>query len=504
MKCNHIMTDAEPLQQMSLLSIDQALQQAIAHHHAGQLQEAERLYRAILKAQPHHLDAIANLEAVAMQVNLVALYTDGRFIEAAAAVQTMVERFPLNGFGWVMLGMLSKQMGESTDGLAYARKGVALWPNYAAAHSNLGTILMELGLQNEAEVSYWRAVKLKPDFAEAHNNLGDVYFRLGRPDKAEDSCRRALQIKPDNAKVYNNLGHILYSLNRLDEAEASCRRALQIKPDYANAYGTLGEVLRDQGKLDEALACFQQKARLMPGDDAVQHQIASMIGKNTERAPVQYIEKVFDDYADRFDTHLQQVLKYEVPEKLVSLITGHVALPVEKWDVLDMGCGTGLVGLAIAPFARQLTGVDLSAKMLGKARARNIYQRLERLDILTMMRGEKTSSYDVVVAADVFIYLGRLDEIVSEIKRLLRPSGVFAFSIEALEMVPSREVKQDAQREYQLENTGRYTHSVDYITRLASNNGFLAKEMLTTQIRLEHGEPVNGHLVLWGGAPQAA
>jgi predicted TPR repeat methyltransferase len=102
----------------------------------------------------------------------------------------------------------------------------------------------------------------------------------------------------------------------------------------------------------------------------------------------------------------------------------------------------------------------------------------------------------VIIATDVFIYLGKLDEIISEAKRLLCPNGIFAFSIESLEASENDEARQEC-REYQLESTGRYTHSIPYLTRLAAANDFLPQEIAATQLRLEKGKPVNGHLVLW-------
>jgi predicted TPR repeat methyltransferase len=141
---------------------------------------------------------------------------------------------------------------------------------------------------------------------------------------------------------------------------------------------------------------------------------------------------LFDVYAQRFDSHLVQVLNYSVPEKLAA---SAALFPSggEKWAILDLGCGTGLSGAAIAQFARHMVGVDLSSKMLDKARERNLYARLEQLDLLAMMEAEPAASYDVVFAADVFVYLGKLDELVSQARRLLRPGGLFAFSVESLE-----------------------------------------------------------------------
>jgi len=584
------MTNTESPQQTATSAIEQALQQALACHQAGQLQDAEKLYRAILQIHPNHPEANHNMGVLAVQMKqplaglpyfmaaldadpargkywlsyidalfqagqledarqvlalarqqglqgdevealsarldggaqvaeqhnaehqhaikeslpvssaasqnskktlktksaklgksaknsaphqektpspqeintLAALFNAGRYAEAATLAQTMTECFPLHGFGWMVLGAVFKQMGRSEDALAPMQKAAALLPGDANAHSNLGGALRDMGRLNEAEVSLKRALQIKPDFAEAHCNLGAALQELGRQG----------------------------------EAEASYRRALQIKPDYADVHNNLGVLLHDQGRLEDALAHFQQRARLTPENAVAQHLVASLTGENTERAPIGYIESVFNSYADKFDAHLQQALQYDIPKKLVELITRHPPI-AEKWSILDLGCGTGLVGSAIAPFAKQLVGVDLSAKMLEKAHARKLYQRLERSDLLTMMQGEQASSYDVIIAADVFIYIGKIDEIVGEIKRLLCHGGVFAFSIETLEALSNVEAIQSDEREYQLQNTGRYAHSAKHLTRLAYANDFLIKEMVATQIRMDHGKPIYGHMGLW-------
>lgn len=394
---------------------------------------------------------------------LVAQFNEAKYAELATLAYALTVRYPRHAFGWMMLGVAFSQTGRNNEALPHIQRAAALSPSDAGVHCNLGKMLLELGRRAEAEKSFRRALKIKPDFAMAHSNLGQTLRGLGRGE----------------------------------EAEVCFRRALKLKPDFAEVYGNLGALLKDQGKLDAALVCFQQQVKLTPENREAQHLLASLSGINTERAPTQYVENLFDGFAENFDKHLMQVLNYDVPEKLVTLATEYSTPSVEKWNVLDLGCGTGLIGSKIAPFARQLVGVDLSGKMLEKAHARNLYQRLERSDLLTMMRGEKTSSYDVIVAADVFIYVGKLDEICGEIKRLLSPGGLVAFSIETLEELPSKEISQNVQREYQLENTSRYTHSVSYIIKLAVANGFITQEMVPTQIRMERDKPVNGYLVLW-------
>ncbi|BCK86730.1 lipopolysaccharide assembly protein B [Sideroxyarcus emersonii] len=555
-------------------AIGQALRQAIAHHQAGELQEAEKCYRAILQSDSHHPKANHNLGALYVQLQqpvaalpffgaaleadpahgqywlsyidalhqagqpetarqvlalakqsglqgedvdrlaalletdtpldescqagpselqrqarpaampvekpavkpagktegnpaqeeidaLMALFTQGRSAEAATLAQAMVQQFPLYGFGWKVLGAAFKQQGKSAEALAPMQKAAELLPHDAEAYSNLG------------------------------GNLQD----LGRTDEAVANLNRALQINPKNADAHLNLGVTLQTLGRLEEAEKSYRRALEIKPDFAAAHGNLGVVLQSMGRLPEALAHIQERARLMPGNAVDQHLIASLTGENTERAPIRYVEDVFDSYADSFDTHLQQALHYDAPGKLAQLISRHLP-PEAKCDILDLGCGTGLVGAAFAPFARSLVGVDLSSRMLERARARDLYQRLVLSDLLPMMQAEPASSFDVIATADVFIYLGKLDDVIAEVKRLLRPGGLFAFSVEDCEVQPGSDIQGDGP-DYQLKNTGRYGQSVKYLERLASANGLLVKEMRATEIRTEHGKPIKGHIGLW-------
>jgi len=457
---------------------------------------------------------------------IVAMFNEGRYAEVARLAKSLTERFPQHGFGWNVLGAVLKQMGQSADALLPMQKAAVLSPEDSNAHCNLGATLQDLGRSAEAEVSlkralqinpsnaealcnlgfaqqsqgrpdeaeasYRRALQIKPDFAVAHCNLGMTLHNMGQLVEAEASYRRALQINPDSAEAHCNLGITLHSLGRPEEAVISCQQALKINPDYADAHSSLGITLQHLGRFEEALAHFKERVRLTPGDVIAQYQIASLTGQQTERAPDQYVENVFDNYAERFDTHLQQVLQYDIPKKLVALIAQH--LPVaEKCNVLDLGCGTGLIGPEIAPYAKQLVGVDLSAKMLEKARARNLYQRLVRADLLSMMHAEPASSYGLVIAADVFVYAGKLDEIVGEIKRLLSAGGIFAFSTESMEAVSGSDSG------YRLENTGRYAHSVEYLSGLASTNGFRILEIVATQIRTEHGKPVNGHMSVWQG-----
>jgi predicted TPR repeat methyltransferase len=167
------------------------------------------------------------------------------------------------------------------------------------------------------------------------------------------------------------------------------------------------------------------------------------------------------------------VLKYDAPRQLVALVSKYATPPEQKWDILDLGCGTGPMGVP---------------KMLDKARERRLYERLVQADLACMMNKEPSGSFDVAFAADVFVYIGKLDEVTAEARRLLRPGGVFAFSIETMEA-------DEAGADYELQSSGRYRQSAAYVRRLAQANGFTLLEVVPTVIHMDNNKPINGYLV---------
>jgi predicted TPR repeat methyltransferase len=384
-----------------------------------------------------------------------------------------------------------------------AQEPAATSPALTATHEPVtdlkhrGDQCLDDGAIVQAIEYYRQALAIRPDFAEALHKLGDALREQGKQDEAISCYRRAIASAPDEAQHHFSLGVAQLETSDLPNATACFERAVALKPDFVRAHNSLGFILLESGRPAEAVARFQKSLSFDPENGMALHMIASLTGSNPERAPSQYIEKLFDGFASTFDAHLQH-LKYETPKHLVALIA-HVCTPVAgKWNVLDLGCGTGLSGVAIAPYASELVGVDLSAKMLQKARDRNIYHRLECMDLIAMLQVEKSANYDVVLAADSFIYLGNLDRVAREVRRVLRPGGFFAFSVEALEALPAVAPRNVVHPGYQLQENPscRYAHSSEYISRLASDNNFKIHELKMTHIRMSGGSSVNGYLVL--------
>ena len=323
--------------------------------------------------------------------------------------------------------------------------------------------------------------------------LGATLKQQGRAQEALTAMQMAAKLSPMDWEAFNNLGSTHRSLNNLAFAEACYQHSLKVKPDSLEALDNLADVLRLQGKSKEAIAVYQRRLSLTPDDGHAQHLIAMLTGQQTSQAPADYVSRTFDVYADEFDQHLTGTLSYDVPDQLAHLIQACAGAETTDWTALDLGCGTGLVGAALAPMVAQLVGVDLSTRMLAHAQARQVYQRLVQAELVQMMRGEAASSFNLVVAADVFIYIGQLDETIKEVKRVLRPQGLLAFSIENLDT----EGASTTDTGFRLNATGRYSQSRAYMDELAQRHGFHVREARPSTLRVENGQPVQGTLMIW-------
>ena len=175
-------------------------------------------------------------------------------------------------------------------------------------------------------------------------------------------------------------------------------------------------------------------------------------------------------------------MRYRAHELLVQ---GLQALGPRRYpSVLDLGCGTGLCGPLVRPLADRLDGVDLSAGMLARARETGVYDQLFEADIGDWLGGAQRQD-DLVLAADVFIYVGALEPVFRGVADILAPGGVFAFSVEAL---------PDAE-DFRLMPSLRYAHSQAYVRRLAAQHGLLLRAVNQAPLREDQQQPVMGHYI---------
>lgn len=206
-------------------------------------------------------------------------------------------------------------------------------------------------------------------------------------------------------------------------------------------------------------------------------------GETPRTQPAALVAELFDGLAGRFEKHLVGRLQYRVPHRVADIVLGRH--PQRKLDLLDLGCGTGLLGLCLGRIDGELAGVDLSARMLDQAQPLGIYGRLRQGDALEELRDAPEQSYDCIAACDVFIYVGDLSDLIPAAFRALRPGGVLIFSCE--EADPS-------EGELCLRESGRYAHSRTSVADLCREAGFANCAFEDIALRLEADRAIAGYI----------
>jgi protein O-GlcNAc transferase len=261
------------------LTINQALQQAVDAHKAGQSQEAHRLYAAILKVQPKHPDANHNTGLLTVGFGKIEL--------ALPFFKTALETNPSNAQFWYSHIVALIKLERLTDAKALldqakskgikgddfdqleqrlndANKASAVKTDDADAYYNMGIALQEQSKLEEAIEAYNKALVLKPDYADAYNNTGTILQEQGKMEEAIEAYNKVLSLKPDHAEAYYNMGIALQDQGKLEEAVNAYNNVLSIKPDYANAYNTMGMALQEQSKLEEAIEAYNKALEIKP------------------------------------------------------------------------------------------------------------------------------------------------------------------------------------------------------------------------------------------------
>ena len=415
----------------------------IRHHKAGELDEAERLYRRVLRRDAGHPDALH------------------------------------------YLGVLAYQRGDAAAGIESITRALRRQPNYPDAQNNLGRILSETGRHDEAIEAFRAALRQRPDAADARYNLGVCLRKTGSAEEAIAELEKAIEDGFVSASAYYQLG-LAYS--DAGQAEPTCdalTKALELDPTLTRAYERLGVVLYALGRIDDAAEVYSRWLEVDPSSVKARHLRSACAGVEVpDRAADEYITEVFDAFAGTFDEKLAR-LDYRAPA-LVAEAVDALGLPAREADVLDAGCGTGLCGPLIARHARRLVGVDLSSGMVAKAEELGVYDELEVGELVALMAA-RPEQFDLIVSADTLVYFGRLDEVMTAAARSLRAGGALVFTVEAL---------PEGSAPFVLQPHGRYAHSRGYVEAEIAAAGLSLLRLEAVVLRHENQRPVEGLLAV--------
>lgn len=381
-------------------------------------------------------------------------------------------------------GVAFHRQGRLAQAGALYRRACEADPGHVAARFNLAVALHAEGRHPEAERAYRQALALKPDLVQALNNLANLCLEGGRVDEALATLVQATKTAPAFAPPWNNLGNVLLRMARTEEAAAQFAKALEIDPAFREAHENLGRSLQTLGRPVEALPHLEAALAARPDDASLRFLRDAASGAGPARPPDEFVSRLFDDMAAQFDEHLVGRLGYRIPQRLVEVLGGWLDSRPPPRRVVDLGCGTGLVADALRGRFEDLLGVDLSPKMVERALARKLYARVEAGELSAFLSTQPDASADLVVAADVFVYVGDLACVVAQAARVLTPEGRLAFSAEG----------GGPGEGFHLGPTGRYAHDDGYVRTLAAAHGLSVAHASPETIRAERGAPVGGRL----------
>jgi predicted TPR repeat methyltransferase len=354
-----------------------------------------------------------------------------------------------------------------------------------------------------------------------------MYMSTGLTDEAKQAYGRATSVVPGMSEAWYNLGICHRNSGDLEKALQCLRTAASCDAPYPQLYEALASLLYQQSRGAEAAEVYQQWLAREPDNAKARHMAAATNGQAATsgdpmlRASDGYVREHFDAAAASFDRNLAE-LEYRVPELVATALAqagarggvqGGAQLGASQpgasrpatsgvgtqqpgateaasptfGAVLDAGCGTGLCGPLLRPHCRHLVGVDLSPKMLDRARERGCYDELTAGEIGAYMRSS-VEGFDAIACADTLVYFGPLDDPFASVRSALRAAGLLVFTVEALEA--------SSGADHKLTGTGRYAHSEDYLRRSLSHAGFELEKITREVLRQERAAPVQGFLAV--------
>ena len=274
------------------------------------------------------------------------------------------------------------------------------------------------------------------------------------------------------------------------------RQTLELVPRWPAVWFSLAEALEKSGETAQAVDAFKTCLRLSPSDPLGAGIRLERLGwfegfgssrdKNAAMTPA-YVSALFDQYAERFDDHLTRVLEYRGPEIITSALETACAAHHRRFHfaaAFDLGCGTGLMAKAIAGNIGFIDGVDLSPAMVALAKKTNVYRTVFEGDVVSALEHIQ-QPYDLIIAADVFVYIGDLAPLLSAAKLALAKSGLFAFTIQSCDG-----------NSFKLGDDLRYHHSATYIGKIAALAGLTITSLEPCITRHDAGKPALGFVVV--------
>lgn len=511
-------------------------------HRMGDLKSAKAAYLDLLKSKPKNADLLhaigilhtqeekfdkaidflekamtQNPQDPSIQSHLANVYKfQGLYDKAKNLLEKTVEQFPEHLPALNNLANIYFAMENYDSAIVCYEKAISKKPDYIDAYYNLGLASIKTNVLENARKTFQKILSLHPDhFAarfqlacvdmrdeklddaikafliienthayhfETQTNLATCYLKKGEIKEAKKHYIKALELKKDDPQIIFNLGVISMQDGNVDAAIQYYQQFLQLHPDDFATHNNIAVAFLAKNHIHYALTHFKEAQRLAPQNKSIAYIVESLSqNKSLHAAPRDYIQSLFDSYADHYEPHLLHALEYQIPTIFTKALSAFLS---NDLNVLDLGCGTGLCGTPVKSHAKKLIGVDLSEKMLNIAREKNIYDELI-LDDARYFLQNTSEVFDLIIAGDVFVYCGDLKELFHLVSQKLSPNGLFIFNTEI-----------STQDDFTMNQSGRFSHHKNYLQRLIEETHFKIKTYQTCHTRMQNHQFVEGHLYI--------
>ena len=364
----------------------------------------------------------------------------------------------------VLLAETLMKNGEKSDALKLFYQAISINPRNSGATLKIADIETENYNFKEAEKYYKRTIELEPQNLSAHTNYANMLYKTKRTLEALEEYRAAVLIAPETPEISYNLALILKELKDYEQSLYLMFNAFYLAPEHTDWSINLAEtlVLYYKQEPEKALKIAQNWYEKMPQNPVTNHIRNALNGRKSENE-AEYNSILFDVFAPTYEETLQNI-EYAAAKKIAQLC-GDI-----KGRILDLGCGTGLLGVELKSEENEIIGIDISKKMLQIAEKKNVYAKLIQADIVDFLQ-KKSEHFDLITAADVFCYFGDL----APLFKLIYPQKL-VFSIETNPLIETFEIQPN----------GRYRHNPQYIQNLLKANGY--RKLNTTSLVLRNEE----------------
>lgn len=421
------------------------------YYEMRKLEESGEYAQQVLKRNPNNVAAWQNLANVA--------YCGGNYEKALSYYQKMYDNNNNSYIAMINMANTYYSLGKYVLALEFAKKSLVKHPSSITAHMIAGNSLNAMNKYEKAIAMFLHAYELDKTRAEILNALSDTYRANNDWENSMLFAWRAMKnaAQPPEA-MHLNFGYLLY--------ECYSEKSEELAEKYAMKW-----------------------QKFFPDDQVVKHMSCSILdGKSLQESSAEFVKITFDAFAPDFEQTLTD-LDYQAPALIEAALAKNLKTSIfTKYQIADLGCGTGLCGLKIKKYAahKGLFGVDLSEKMLEEAEKKKIYTQLVCDDICHYL--ENTDYlFHVVVAADVWTYFGDLAKAFVRVFRSLLPEGFFVFTFSE---------NQLNKEDFFLTPSGRFVHSLSYVEKVLKSSGFKIIACDRNILRNEAEKPVYGYVVV--------